>query len=223
MEGMPTQKPPTPDDPDRLVRQRAGSYRTSDERFEVRQTDQGWYLVDREQTDDFGQELVRGPFTTLGAVRAAIPPARSSNVLPLPRRPLKGASPTPATKGRKGRAPAPSTAPPPAPPSWIDRLAAQDAASVRRTIRALEKEGVDDAEGLVRRDREGLLPAVATAVIRRRLGALLDGASPEARELAAEIVDLLTGQGGGQPDGLPGWMLVEIGPEPAPPNRRIGL
>jgi hypothetical protein len=90
-------------------------------------------------------------------------------------------------------------------------------------IRALEKEGLEEAEQLARRDREGLLPAVATAVIQRRLAALLASADPQARELAAEIVDLLTGQGGGQPDGLPGWMLVEIGPEPAPPNRRIGL
>ena len=217
---MPKQKPPTPDDPDRLVRQQAGSYRTSDERFEVRQTDQGWYLVDREQTDDFGQELVRGPFPTLGAVRAAIPPARSSKVLPLPRRPLKGTAAKPAKK-KGARADAPEAPAPP--PSWIDRLAPKEAANVRRMIRALEKEGLTDAEQLARRDREGLLPAVATAVIQRRLAALLDEATPQGRELAAQIVDLLTGQGGGQPEGLPGWMLVEIGPEPAPPNRRIGL
>jgi hypothetical protein len=220
MVGMPKKNPPTTDDPDRLVRQQAGSYRTSDERFEVRQTDQGWYLVDREQTDDFGQELVRGPFPTLGAVRAAIPPARSSNVLPLPRRPLKGATDKPAKKRGAHTATPEQPAPP---PSWIDRLAPKEAAEVRRTIRALEKEGVDDAEQLARRDREGLLPAVATAVIQRRVAALLDGADPQGHELAARIIDLLTGQGGGQPDGLPGWMLVEIGPEPAPPNRRIGL
>ncbi len=216
MSGMPKQKPPTQDDPDRLVRQVAGTYRSEDERFEVRQTDQGWYLVDAEQTDDFGQELVRGPFPTLAAVRTAIPPARSSKVVPLPRR-----APPPAERGASKK---PKVKPRPvAPPSWIDRLPAAEATAVRRLVRALEAEGIEKAEALVQRDRDGLLPAVVTQLIQRRIGAILDGASPSERELVARVVALLTADGVAPRDALPGWMLVEIGPEPVPPNRRIGL
>ena len=219
MSGMPKQTPPAQDDPDRLVRRAAGTYRSADERFEVRQTDQGWYLVDAEQTDDFGQELVRGPFPTLAAVRTAIPPARSSKVVPLPRR----AAPT-AKRGTAKQPSEPKARPRPvAPPSWIDRLPAAEANRVRRLVRALEAEGVEKAEQLVQRDRDGLLPAVVTQLIGRRLGAILDGASPSERELLARVVALLTADGVAPRDALPGWMLVEVGPEPVPPNRRIGL
>ena len=65
-------------DPDKLVRQQAGTYRTADERFEIREADVGWFLVDSEQTNEFGQELIQGPFSTLKAVRAALPGARAS-------------------------------------------------------------------------------------------------------------------------------------------------
>jgi hypothetical protein len=216
MVGMPKKPPPTTDDPDRLVRQVAGTYRSADERFEVRQTDQGWYLVDAEQTDDFGQELVRGPFPTLAAVRSAIPPARSSKVVPLPRR-------TPAAAKRAASKKPKATPRPVAPPSWIDRLPRDEAAAVRRLVRALEAEGVEKPEQLVQRDREGLLPAVVTQLIQRRLGAILEEAGSEERELVARVVALLTAEGANPRDALPGWMLVEIGPEPVPPNRRIGL
>lgn len=216
MSGMPKQKPPTQDDPDRLLRRAAGTYRSADERFEVRQTDQGWYLVDAEQTDDFGQELVRGPFPTLAAVRTAIPPARSSKVVPLPRR---AAAPTGRGTSKKAKA----RPTPVAPPSWIDRLPAAEATAVRRLVRALEAEGIEKAEALVQRDRDGLLPAVVTQLIGRRIGAILDGASASERELVARVVTLLTADGVAPRDALPGWMLVEIGPEPVPPNRRIGL
>jgi hypothetical protein len=217
MSGMPKQTPPAQDDPDKLLRQAAGTYRSADERFEVRQTDQGWYLVDAEQTDDFGQELVRGPFPTLAAVRTAIPPARSSKVVPLPRR----VAPT----GKRGAAKPPKARPRPIapPPTWIDRLPAAEATEVRRLVRGLEAEGIQKAEQLVQRDREGLLPAVVTQLIQRRLGAILDGANQSERELVARVVALLTADGVAPRDALPGWMLVEIGPEPVPPNRRIGL
>ncbi|MEO8247041.1 MAG: hypothetical protein ABI622_07985 [Chloroflexota bacterium] len=214
---MPKQTPPTHDDPDKLLRQAAGTYRSADERFEVRQTDQGWYLVDAEQTDDFGQELVRGPFATLAAVRTAIPPARSSKVVPLPRR---VAAPPKAGAGRTSKARPRPIAPP---PTWIDRLPAAEATEVRRLVRGLEAEGIEKAEQLVRRDRDGLLPAVVTQLIQRRLGAILEGAGPPERELVARVVALLTADGVAPRDALPGWMLVEIGPEPVPPNRRIGL
>ena len=71
--------------PDRLVRQSAGTYRTEDDRFEVRSGDTGWFVVDSEQTNEFGQELMHGPFATRKAAREAVPGARSPKVTALRR------------------------------------------------------------------------------------------------------------------------------------------
>ena len=203
-------------DPDKLVRQAAGTYRTADDRFEVRgSSSAGWFLVDTEQANDFGQELILGPFGTLDAVREAIPPARSSKVAPI--RP-------PASTARKAK---PKKAPPPPPPtSWIDKLPKADGASVRRLIRALEAEGLSDAEDLVRRDREGIGPAVASRLIEQRLEAIVAGLPERGREGARELLrraaEVLTVEGRPGAE-LPGWSLVEVGPEPEPENRRITI
>ena len=90
MHNRPTAKPKKPKKPqtdagdaDKLTRQTAGSYRTADERFEVREAGIGWYLVDTTQQNEFGQELLHGPYDTLKDVRAAIPGARTSKVTPI--------------------------------------------------------------------------------------------------------------------------------------------
>lgn len=203
-------------DPNKLVRRQAGTYRTADDRFEVREADVGWFLVDPEQTNEFGQELIQGPFSTLKAVREALPDARAAKPAPAPTK--KAAKRTPAAKSK------PPPPPPPPPPTWIDQLPKGDATEVRRLIGALEREGIHDAEALVRRDRDGLLPAVATRLIERRLDALVDEL-PEAgrgaaREFVQRVAEILSRDG--KPRGpLPGWTLVEAGPEP--PNRRIDL
>jgi hypothetical protein len=215
---MPKAKGPArPEDPDKLQRQAAGTYRTADGRFEVRggSTD-GWFLVDAEQTNDFGQELIQGPFATLADVRAAIPAARSTKITPIRR---------PAAPGRRAKRPAARKPPPP--PSWVEQLPPAEAAAVRRLVGALEREGVADAEALVRRDREGIGPAIATRIIERRLAAILDElpepARAGARELIRRATEVLTAEGTTMPRGLPGWSLVEIGPEPEPGNRRITI
>lgn len=201
-----------PPDPDKLVRRQAGAYRTADDRFEVREADVGWFLVDTEQANEFGQELLHGPFETLKAVRAALPGARKTT--PIPRRAAR------APKGRSKKREEPQ-----APPSWIDRLPPPDAKEARALIRALEREdmGAEEAEALVRRDREGLEPAIAMRRIERRLDALLDKAGADERALARRILRLLSSDGQRRADGLPGWTLVELGPEDEPPNRRIIL
>jgi hypothetical protein len=215
---MPKRTTDAPDDPDKLVRREAGTYRTADERFEVRQGDLGWFVVDTAQTNEFGQELMHGPFSTLKAAREAIPGARNEKVTPI-RRQVRSAT-------RRAK---PAPAPEPR-PSWIDRLPPGEAAELRRLIRAVEAEGITDAEALVRRDHEGLLPAVATQLIERRLEAVVDEVAPEERGAARDLVRDLVGRvaavlaGEGRPSGaLPGWSLVELGPEPEPPNRRIHL
>jgi hypothetical protein len=213
---MPKRKADAPADPDKLLRQEAGTYHTADGRFEARETAGEWFLVDAEQSNEFGQELIRGPFATLKALRAAIPDARESTTAP------KRPRPTAAPKQRAGK-----KAEPPPPPSWIDQLPKGEAARVRLLIRALEGEGIDNPEALVRRDREGLFPTVAATLIERRLDALVEelpekGRKP-ARDLVRRAAEVLADAGTGLPEPLPGWSLVEIGPEREPPNRRIVL
>lgn len=200
-------------DPDSLVRQSAGAYRSADGRFTVEQSDANWFLVDTQQTNELGQELIHGPFATLKQARAAVPGAR--NVTPLPR--------------TRRRPPAAKPAPKPAPPSWIDRLPEAERAEISRLIAALEREGVADAEALVRRDRQANVPAVVTRLIERRLDELVTevaDSAPErerARALVERVAAVLSGDRPGARQALPGWALVEIGAEPPPPNRRIRL
>ena len=201
-------------DPNKLVRQQAGTYRTTDDRFEVREADVGWFLVDPEQTNEFGQELIQGPFATLNAVREALPDARAAKPASMSKR-----------KAAKKNAAKRKSEPPP-PPTWIDQLPKGEAGEVRKLIGALEREGIDDAEALVRRDRDGLLPAVATRLIERRLDALVEELPATGRNVAREFVqrvaEVLSGDGKPRAP-RPGWTLVEVGPEPEPPNRRIDL
>ncbi len=71
------------------------------------------------------------------------------------------------------------------------------------------------------------MPAVAVALIERRLAALSEEAPAKerrrARELVRRVADVLTSEGMDPAGPLPGWSLVEIGSEPQPPNRRIDL
>ena len=195
-----------PADPDTLIRQEAGSYRTADDRFEAREANGGWFLVDTAHTNEFGQELIQGPMSTLKALREAIPAAR-------------GAKPAPVRPKRSRRKPAKQEPPPPPPPTWIEKLSSAERRDVTRLIGELEAEGIADAEALVRRDRDGLMPVVATALIERRLATLVD----EAPEVVRRVLEILSSDGAKRTGSLPGWSLVEIGPEPEPPNRRIDL
>lgn len=68
-----TPKPKPPPDPRKLAREQAGSYRSGDSRFVVRQDHGGkWYVTDAEQTNEFGLELVLGPFGTIADAKAAV-------------------------------------------------------------------------------------------------------------------------------------------------------
>ncbi len=209
---MPKRAADAPPDPDKLVRQTAGSYRTADDRFEARQAAQGWFLVDSEQSNEFGQELIHGPFGTLKELREAIPGSRKAKTIAMPKppKPPKGAVKEEPKK--------------PKPPTWIEKLSPAEGRAVRKTIAALERDGITDAELLVRRDRDGLLPAVAIRRIERRLAEAGDGASPKERKLIQQVAEILSAEGRAT-DALPGWTLVEVAPGDDPPakHRRIDL
>jgi ribosomal protein S18 acetylase RimI-like enzyme len=88
--------------PDKLKRERAGTYRTVDGRFTVEQSSSGWLLLDAEQTDELGLPLARGPFGTLDEAREAITGARSG---PRPTSALAGRSSVATSRpaGRKAK------------------------------------------------------------------------------------------------------------------------
>jgi hypothetical protein len=202
-------KQPEPDD---LVRQEAGNYLSGDERFEVRQSDATWYLVDRQQTNEFGQELMHGPFPSMKAAREAMPGAR--DIKPLLR----------STKRPKPAAPTKELPKPE--PTWIDKLPAAEAIQVRKLIHALERNGLTDAEALVRRDKQGQTPAVAAALLGQELDRTIDDLPEKEQDLARRLVARLgdviaTGERNADP--RPGWALLELGPDRQPTGRRLRL
>ena len=220
---MPAAKPakakkPKPEPgPDDLVRQEAGNYLSGDGRFEVRQSDANWYLVDHEQTNEFGQELIHGPYGSMKDAKAALPGSR--DITPLLRsrvRPTKPASKTAKLDSK--------SAPKPPPETWIDRLPKAEQVEVKALIRALQKEGIDDADALVRKDRQGLLPVVAIELMNRRLAEVVDKLPEKERPLARKLINQLGAvitSGEKLPDPLPGWALYETGEGREPTKRRV--
>lgn len=197
---MAKKKPDLPPDPDRVVRESAGTYRTEDGRFELRQGGVGWYLVDLERTNELGQELLHGPFGTLKEARDEIPEARKVVQL---------AGPKP--RSVKPLSPSPEPAPPPK--TWIDGLPATEQADVRRLIKALDRAGIADADALVKDARASSEPLIAKALIERRLTALVDEASASERngrrDLIRRVIGILADDGLALGQPLPRWELVE--------------
>ena len=202
-----------PRQPDDVVRESAGVYRSGDGRFEVRQSQASWYLVDSKQANEFGQELIHGPFGSLKVARGAMSGAREL-------KPLLRSLPRPK-RGRTAK-----KKPPPPPETWIDGLPKREAGDVRRLIRAIEREGVQDAEALVRRSRGQDEAILATAVIERLLEELVNE-QPEdqrdrARALVSRTAQILTQQGSATSPPLPRWATVEVA-DGAKPARTIRL
>jgi hypothetical protein len=207
--------------PDDLVRQEAGNYLSGDGRFEVRQSDANWYLVDREQANEFGQELIHGPYGSMRDAKQALPGSR--DITPLLRsraRPKKPSAKKPTASATT--ATAAKLKLPPA--SWVDRLPKTEQVEVRALIRALEREGVEDPEALVRKDRQGLMPVVATTLIGKRLDAVVAKLPEKDQALARKLIGQLGAvvtSGEKLPDPLPGWALFETGEGREPTRRRV--
>jgi hypothetical protein len=203
-------KEKTPPGPDDLVRESAGVYVTGDGRFRVEKSDVGWYLVDSAQTNEFGQQLIHGPMPTLDAIREAIPGARDL-------KPLLRVRPATSRTAKK--------TPPPPPKSWIDELPDKEATRVRRLVRALQAEGLEDAEELVRLHRDDMAPTIATKVIEHRLRSLVDEQpDPErnsAQLLIRRAVEILTSDGAAMQGPAPRWALVEVGQDHERPRNKI--
>jgi hypothetical protein len=209
-----TKAPADPDDAP-LKRLGGGRWQTRDERFTIEPQSGTWVIVDGEQTDDFGLPLVRGPFPSLTSAKDAIASARSSAPATSPladrveqrRRgptaepPKKAAGPKPAAKATTGpgdRGPEAKASSArrqvgkpkdeePSEPGWMKDLDAAERGRARRLITRLGEDDVPDAEGLVRRDLVGDVPALAAHALARHLAELGDDASPdEVAQLLAE-------------------------------------
>jgi hypothetical protein len=201
-------KEPT-DKPEALTRDSAGSWRTKDGRFRIAGEGSGsWYVVDTERRDQLGLELTTGPFSTLNAAKVALGEAREAPAEAEP----PPASSIPAPKATDGKASSKGrdARPKPAPETWLDRLEPADRRAVRKTIAGLEALGVEDAEAIVRRDREADVALVAQARILERLAELADGLPSDAVGRLARVADLLSTQPPDTDAGLPGWRLVEV-------------
>src|SRR6188768_2464353 len=213
----PAKKPKPEPAPDDLLRQEAGNYLSGDSRFEVRQSDANWYVVDREQANEFGQELIHGPYGSMKDARAALPGAR--DITPLLR--SRARTTKPAAKPAKSEE---KPVPKPPPQTWIDRLPKAEQVEVKALIRALEKEGIDDADALVRKDRQGLMPAIAVELLNRRLAAVVDNLPEKDQVLGRKLISQLGAvitSGEKLADPLPGWALYETGEGREPTKRRV--
>lgn len=202
-------KPET--DPDRLIRQPDGGYRSADERFSVEQANGSWFLADQETADDFGQPRVAGPFATLKEVRDAIPRVR--------------AGPTPLRKPIKQTKRPAKAAPPPKPETWLDRLTAEDRRRAERLVRALERAGLPDADAVAEAQITGRrsMTDLARRLLQAKLDALLADADEEARALVDDALRILTTDGSSTGRDLPGWALMVLEPDGSVSERKLEL
>jgi hypothetical protein len=239
----PAAKAPVDPDDAPLKRLGGGRWQTRDERFTIEPQSGTWVVVDGEQTDELGMALVRGPFPSLTAAKDAIATARATAAASSPladrmerrrsapasepeaRRPGKGRPSKPAAKQRE-----PDAASRPErrrsgaadatakveerEPGWLADLEAGERGRARRLIERLQADGVPDAEGLVRRDVVGDVPALAAAAIRRRLAALDADATPQ------DVAELLA-DGRDQRLGVR-WRLVDGDGRPIVLDRAAG-
>ena len=160
------------EDPGSLKRLGGGRWQSRDERFTVEPQSGTWVVLDAEQTDDLGLPLVRGPFASLTAAKAAIDAAREAKpaVSPLAAKvaehverpapvPTRGGRPYLARGGSLAAPPPvepppvavpvepPSPPPPPPEPEWIQALEPAERARAHALIEQLEEAGVVGRRG----------------------------------------------------------------------------
>jgi hypothetical protein len=205
---------------------------SSDERFTLESDGAGrWFATDAGSLDELGLARTLGPFPTLDAAKAGADAAREApaTASPLAKRLAAAGSGPASPKGSRAAAPSKARrsqpgeddaeagahhrddAAQPEPRTWLDELADRDAELAKRAtvlVATLEKEGIADADALVRRDILGDRPAIATRLLARDvLRAIAGLESPGVADLAAAVAGVLTAAP--KRGGLPGWELRE--------------
>jgi len=173
-----------------LRRLGGGRWETRDGRFTIEPQSGTWVVIDAEQADELGLLLVRGPFGSLTAAKAAITAARSS--LPaessLEARAVAIRTRDASALAAPAGSPASSvTALSPPEPTWIAELAPAERRRARRLIDRLTAAGAVDAEGIARRDIVGDVSATAAFAVSRAINEL--GASATPARLARLLAD----------------------------------
>jgi len=215
--------PRQPAPPTTFKRQEPGLYATVDARFVIEQASSGWMLTDAQQANELGMPLVRGPFATLAAARAAAEVARggpaptsdlAARMAALPPRP-EGQAPRsgagadepgadePGTQelgadGRGAEEPSPEPEAPEPPPVLIREWRAADGPPLRRLWDLLDLRSLGD-------DDAGI------AVMAHRNPGLL---------LVATVGDEFAGSALGGWDGRRGW-IYHVGVHPDHQRRGI--
>ena len=210
---------------ERLRRLGGGRWQTRDERFTIEPQSGAWAIVDAEQTDELGLPLVRGPYPSLTAAKAAITGARASAAptSPLKERPKPAPAPSESSPKGSARTAATATTKParankadepdePEEPRWFRDLEPDDRRRAARLIDRLTAAGAADPENLVRRDLVGEVPAIAAYAIAKAVRALGDAPSP------ADVAELL-GEGRDSELGVR-WRLVDADGRPIRLERR---
>ncbi len=195
-------------------RAEAGVYQSSDERFSIQSEGPSrWFITDEEQHDELGLARTIGPFETLDAAKAGAEAFRDEApaTSPLAGRLAKEGT-SPGRGGSRAKAkpqPAEPKAPPPPPKTWLDKLEDNDreaARHARRLIAALEDEGIEDADALVRRDITGNQPVIAARLLAREILAAV-GTATKPESVVEAVVEALGSSRVRR--GLPGWELIE--------------
>ena len=212
-------------DEESLRRLGGGRWQTRDERFTIEPQSGTWAIVDAEQTDELGLPLVRGPYPSLTAAKAAIAGARGSAAptSPLKERPKPAPAPSESSPKGSARTAATATTKParankadepdePEEPRWFRDLEPDDRRRAARLIDRLTAAGAADPENLVRRDLVGEVPAIAAYAIAKAVRALGDAPSP------ADVAELL-GEGRDSELGVR-WRLVDADGRPIRLERR---
>ena len=221
-------------------RAEAGRHRSSDDRFVLDSEGSGrWFVTDAESLDELGLARTTGPYATLDEATVAADAARDREPEASPfadrikeaaakpkRRPLSVVPDREAVRAdtREADADDADEVPEPALPkrTWLDELEDKDRAmarTARRMIDALDREGIADADSLVRRDVLGNEPIVATRLLARDVLAAIDGLKDTSpAKVAAAVADVLASSK--HRTALPGWRLVE---QDSPTHETRGL
>jgi hypothetical protein len=205
------------DDDGSLKRLGGGRWQTRDERFTIEPESGTWVVIDAEQTDDLGLPLVRGPFGSLNAAKAAIAGAREAEpaVSPLAAKVAEHRQSRPPASAKAVKShviepritprpalPAPPAPPPPPPePRWITDLGPAERTQAHELIERLTEAGAPDPEDLARREMRGKRPVIAGFAVARALAGLGPGAKPPV--VARLLID------GQAPDLGARWHLVD--------------
>lgn len=197
---------------DSLKRLGGGRWETRDGRFSIEPQSGTWVVVDNEQTDDLGLPLVRGPFGSLTAAKAAIEGARDEGPVesPLaerlrdaPARTVRGKERGPAGADRpSGRERTASGAnadrkaqsPPPPEPKWLRDLDPADRRRARELVQRLNGVGIPDPEAVARAEIAQDRPALARIAIERALAEVAASAKGPAAAVQAAAKLLAVGR-----------------------------